>query len=194
MRVWMQAWKAEVMKRKLTPSNIDAGACVASTAFLSWHSRSIFQVLRGAELERCSCFWKKGTSELWDLWWSLLATQSMKKVCPSQCSVYPERFVKETSFTDSPAGGRLSTIAHSRWREMSSRQCSAYEDGQQPVSVQPSRNEASFKSLMYRNKQCCWQLLPTFQAFHHFWKPRIRFDNGFITIISNCLPLTHSCT
>lgn len=120
MRVWMQAWKAEVMKRKLTPSNIDAGACVASTAFLSWHSRSIFQVLRGAELERCSCFWKKGTSELWDLWWSLLATQSMKKVCPSQCSVYPERFVKETSFTDSPAGGRLSTIAHSRWREMSS--------------------------------------------------------------------------
>lgn len=31
----MQAWKAEVMKRKLTPSNIDTGACVASTAFLS---------------------------------------------------------------------------------------------------------------------------------------------------------------
>lgn len=120
MRVWTQAWKAEVMKRKLTPSNTDAGACVASRAFLSWHSRSIFQVLRGAELERCTYFWMKGTSEFWDLWCSLLATQSRKKACPSQCSVYPERFVKETSFTDSPGGGWLSIIACNRWREMSS--------------------------------------------------------------------------
>lgn len=108
------------MKRKLTSSNTDAGVCVASTAFLAWHSRSIFQVLRGAEFERCSYFGIKGTSELWDLWCSLLATQSRKKVCPSQCSVYPERFVKDTSFTDSPGGGWLSIIACSRWREKSS--------------------------------------------------------------------------
>ena len=120
MRVWTQPWKAEVTKRKLTPSNADAGACITSTAFLSWHSRSIFQVLRGAELERCSCFWMKGTSELWDLWCSLLATQRRKKACHSQCSVYPERFVKETSFTASPGVGWLSIIACSRWREMSS--------------------------------------------------------------------------
>lgn len=120
MRVWMQAWKAEVMKRKLTPSNTDAGARVASTAFLSWHSRSIFQVLRGAELEKCSYFWMKGTSELWNLCCCLLATQSRNKVCPSQSNVYPERFVKEMSFPDSPSSGWLSIIACSIWREMSS--------------------------------------------------------------------------
>lgn len=109
-----------MIKRKLTPSNTDTGACVASTAFLSWHSRSIFQVLRSAELGRCTYFWMKGTSELRDLWCSFLATQSRKKACPSQCSVYPERFVKETSFTDSLSGGCLSIIACSKWREMSS--------------------------------------------------------------------------
>lgn len=30
----MEAWKAEVMKRKISPSNTAAGARVASTAFL----------------------------------------------------------------------------------------------------------------------------------------------------------------
>lgn len=172
----------------------EAGACVASTAFLSWHSRSMFQVLRGAELERCSCFWMKATSELWDLWCSLLASQSRKKVCLSQCTVYPERFVKETSLTGSPSSGWLSVIACSRWREMSS-----------PVSAllmrmdsnlclcSPAEMKCHLNHLCTENEQCCRQLLPTFQVFHHYWKPRSSFDNGFITVVSSCLPSIHSC-
>lgn len=113
----MRSWGDE---KKATPSNTDLGACVANTAFLSWCSSNIIQLLRGAELERCNYFWKKGTSELWSLWYTLIATQSMKTVCLSQYSVYLERFAKETSFTDGPVGGWLSIIARGRWREMSS--------------------------------------------------------------------------
>lgn len=107
-------------EKKAPSSNIDSGACVANTALLSWCSRSIIQVLRGAKLERCSYFWMKGTSELWSLWYAHTTTQSRKTACPYQCSVYLERFVKETSFTDGPSSGWLSITACRRWREMSS--------------------------------------------------------------------------
>lgn len=149
MRVWMQARKAEVMKRKISPSNTDAEARVASTAFLSWHLRSTFQVLRGAKHESCSYFWLKSTSELWDCWCSLLATQSRKKICPSQCSIYTERLLKETSFIDTPAVNDWAS-----YLVPDERKCQALPVlclwGWTATSVCAAQQKLSFKSLIQK--------------------------------------------
>lgn len=174
----MKSWGDE--KKDITFKYWCRGTCCWHS-ISPWHSRSTFQVLRGAKHESCRYFWLKSTSELWGCWCSLFATQSRKKICPSQHSAYPERLVKETCFIDHSYSKWLSILPCIKWREMSSL-CS-------PAEI------VSFKYLLNKEMSNAVRgyIIP-FKYSTAFENQEPDLKNGFNTIAYNCLPRTHSCT